>query len=395
MSAVQVAIVGIGESEIGRVPQQSSMALHAAAARAALADAGIGKDDVDAVLTNESYHDYHVRHAMAFAEYFGIPSAASLVLSMPLGSAAVTGLFLHEAAALIQSGRCEVVLAVSADNFLSALGWKGAVAALAANREKEFEAPYGPLLPACFALVARRYMYETGTTIEQLSEVSVTMRAHASRNTRAQMREPITVADVLASPMIADPLRRLHCALVSDGGAAVVVMSMDRARELRADPIAILGTGNVHGDGTGRLYSSLAQTRDLTRSGTGTSMQAALAQAGLQHSDVDVAGVYDPFAVMPLLLLESAGFFARGQAGKAAADGELHVGGRLPINPHGGLLSYCHPGNPGGFFMVTELVRQLRHAAENQVADAGVAALIGYGGEFAIWPSTILARADR
>jgi acetyl-CoA acetyltransferase len=388
-----VAVVGVGESELGSIPGKSSLALHAEAARAALRDAGIAKEEVDGVLTNDSYHDYHVRHAMAFAEYFGIPSSATMITTMPLGSAAAGGLFLHEAAALILSGRCQTVLAVTADNFLSALGRGGAVRALAGNRDKGFEAPYGPLLPACFALVARRYMYETGTTSEQLAHVAVTMREHARRNPAAHMREPITVEDVLASPMIADPLHRLDCSVVSDGGAALVITSAERAKALRKPPVYLLGAANCHGDGSGRLYSALAQSRDLTRTGTARSAPEALSQAGLTHADVDVVSCYDPFSVMPLVLLESAGFFPRGTAGGAAAEGALRVGGQLPVNPHGGLLSYCHPGNPGGMFMLTEMVRQLRHEAANQVPSAEIGIVLGYGGEFAIWPVTVLGNA--
>ena len=392
IARARVAIAGSGESRIGRVPGISSLGLHAEAAKAALEDAGIHKSEVDGVLTNGSYYDYHVRPAMAFAEYFGIHSTARFISTNPLGSAAASGLMLQEAAALIISGICETVLVVSADNFLSALGSGGAVGALAANRDKEFEAPYGPILPACFAMVARRYMYETGATSEMLAAVAVNQRAHASRNSRAQVRDEIAIRDVLDSPWVAEPFHRLDCSLISDGGGAVVLTSAERARSLKRPPVYLRGTSSINGDGRdGRMYQSLAQSRDITHLGTERTVPEALAAAGVSREDIDVVCVYDPFTIMPLLHLESAGFAARGKAGELALAGELRVGGRIPINPHGGLLSYCHPGNPGAFFMTTELVRQLRHEAENQVAGAEVGLLLGYGGELAIWPVTVIS----
>jgi acetyl-CoA acetyltransferase len=390
----KVAIAGMGESRIGRVPGISSLGLHAEAARAACEDAGIDKAEIDGVINNGSYYDYHVRPAMAFAEYFGIHSTARFISTNPNGSAAASGQMLHQAAALILAGECEMVLVVSADNFLSALGSAGAVGALAANRDKEFEAPYGPILPACFAMVARRYMHETGATSEMLAAVAVNQREHASRNSRAQMRKPIAIEDVLASEMIADPLHKLDCSLISDGGAAVLVTTAERAARMRKPPVYVRGAADVNGDGrAGRMYQALAQSRDVTRLGTERTVPEALAAAGLKREDVDVVACYDPFTIMPLLHLESAGFAERGQAGKLALDGELRVGGKLPVNPHGGLLSYCHPGNPGAFFMVTEMVRQLRGEAENQVQGAEHALVLGYGGELAIWPVTVLSSA--
>jgi acetyl-CoA acetyltransferase len=390
----RVAIVGVGESRIGRVPGISSLGLHAEAARAACADAGIDKAEIDGVINNGSYHDYHVRPAMAFAEYYGIHSTARFVSTNPNGSAAASGEMLHQAASLVIAGECEMVLVVSADNFLSALGGGGAVGALAANRDKEFEAPYGPILPACFALVARRYQHETGATAEMLAAVAVNQRAHAARNSRAQMRRPITIEEVLASEMIADPLHKLDCSLISDGGGALLVTSAERAARMRRPPVHVRGAASIHGDGRpGRMYQALAQSRDVTRLGTERTVPEALAAAGIAREDVDVIGCYDPFTIMPLLHLESAGFAERGQAGRLALNGDLRVGGRLPVNPHGGLLAYCHPGNPGAIFMLTEMVRQLRHEAENQVEGAEHALVLGYGGELAIWPVTVLSSA--
>lgn len=389
-------IVGVGESAaVGVVPGKSSLMLHAEAALAALADAGLRKEDVDGVLTNESYLDYHVRHSMAFAEYFGIPASARMITSIPLGSGASSGLFVHYAANAIRAGQCEVVLAVSADNLLSGLPRSGAVKALADNRDKEFEAPYGPILPACFALVAQRHMYQHGTTPEQLAAVAVTMRHHASMNPRAHKREPISVDDVLSSRMIASPFTLLMCSLVSDGGAAVVVTTRERARDLDRPVIEILGAGIAYGSGEkGPLHSSLSQARDLLRIGTRVAAAEAMAEANVTHADIDILMTYDCFAIMPILYLEAAGFVGEGEGGAFFAEGRARLGGELPVNTHGGMLSYAHPGNPGGLFMFPELVRQLRgECGQRQVEGAEVAMVTGYGGQMAFWPVTILARS--
>src|SRR5262249_9202282 len=173
--------------------------------------------------------------------------------------------------------------------------------------------------------------------------------------------------------------------LISDGGGALLITTVERARALKRPPVYLRGAADVNGDGrAGRMYQALAQSRDITRFGTEKTVPEALEAAGIAREDIDVIGCYDPSSPVPLVHLESAGFAERGQAGRMALNGDLRVGGRLPINPHGGLMSYCHPGNPGAIFMLTEIVRQLRHEAENQVAGAEHAVILAYGGELAI-----------
>jgi acetyl-CoA acetyltransferase len=369
-------IVGVGESaSVGDVPGK--------------------KEDVDGVLTNDSYLDYHVRHAMTFAEYFGISTSARMVTTIPLGSGASSGLFLRYAAQALRSGECEVVLAASADNFLSGLKRSGAVQALANNRDKEFEAPYGPILPACFGLVAQRHMHQYGTTPEQLASVAVTMRHHASLNPRAHVRTPISVEDVLASRPVASPFTVLMCSLISDGGAAVVITTRERAMDLHQPMIDILGMGLAYGSQSdARIHSSLSQARSLVDIGTERSATEALGMAGVSRDDIDFLMVYDCFAIMPILFVEAAGFCSPGEGGAFFAEGRGLLGQRLPVNPHGGMMSYAHPGNPGGLFMFVEAVRQLRGAAVGrQVDGAELAMVTGYGGQMAMWPVTVLGRS--
>jgi acetyl-CoA acetyltransferase len=238
-------------------------------------------------------------------------------------------------------------------------------------------------------------MYEHGTTPEQLAAVAVTMRHHASMNPRAHKQEPISVAEVLSSRPIASPFTLLMCSLVSDGGAAVVVTTRERARDLDRPAIEILSTQIAFGTGEkGPLHSSLSQARDLVRIGTRVSASEAMAQAGVTHFDIDVLMTYDCFAIMPILFLEAAGFVAEGEGGAFFAEGRAQLGGDLPVNTHGGMMSYAHPGNPGGLFMFPELVRQLRgECGARQVEGAEVGMVTGYGGQMAFWPVTILGRS--
>jgi acetyl-CoA acetyltransferase len=218
----------------------------------------------------------------------------------------------------------------------------------------------------------------------------VTMRAHAARNTRAHKQIPISVADVLAAKPVASPFTMLMCSLVSDGGAAVVVTTRERAQDLRQPVIEIQGMDIAYGTGAQtRVNNSLSITGDLLDIGTRTS-----AAAGITHADVDVLMTYDCFAIMPILFVEAAGFCGRGEGGAFFAEGHGAPGGALPVNTHGGMMSYAHPGNPGGFFMFVELVRQLRGSlGERQVPGAEVGMVTGYGGQMAFWPVTVLGRA--
>lgn len=399
-SARDPVIVGVGESVTVGEPApgesgKSSLHLHAEAALDAVRDAGLRKEDIDGVFTNESYLDYHVRHAMAFAEYFGISATARMITSIPLGSGASSGLFIQHAARAIMAGQCDTVLAVSADNFYTGLQRTGAVQALADNRDKEFEAPYGPTLPACFALVAQRHMYEYGTTAEQLASVAVSMRAHAATTGRAHKQKPITVAEVLASKPVASPFTLLMCSLVSDGGAAVILTTRERAEQLGRPYVDILGMSLAYGSSeSDRVHNSLSHTRDILDIGTRRSAAAAMSQAGVTHADIDILMTYDCFAIMPILFLEAAGFCEPGEGGAFFESGQTLPGGTLPINTHGGMMSYAHPGNPGGLFMFVELVRQLRgDLGARQVSGAEVGMVTGYGGQMAFWPTTVLGRA--
>jgi acetyl-CoA acetyltransferase len=212
-----------------------------------------------------------------------------------------------------------------------------------------------------------------GTTSEQFAEVALTMRRHAALNDNALMRTPITVADHHASRMIADPFRLLDCCLESDGGAAVVVSGAERAADMRQPPIVLSGMGVGHPDSP----SAITQRPNMTRLGLAKAAPRAFEMAGVTHDDIDVAEIYDCFTYTVICQLEDLGFCAKGEGGAFVEDGRIGLGGALPTNTHGGLLSQAHVA---GLNHVVELVRQLRgDTGARQVDGAEVGLVTGYG----------------
>jgi acetyl-CoA acetyltransferase len=238
----------------------------------------------------------------------------------------------------------------------------------------EYELPLGAIAPAqLYAPMARRHMELYGTTSRQLGEIAVTIRSHALLNDNAVMKKPITIEDHQSSRMIADPFRLLDCSLESDGAAAVVVSAADRARDLRRPRVLLAGLAEGHPDSP----SAITQRADMTRLGLAKAAPRAFAMAGVSPADVDVAEIYDCFTWIVLCQLEDLGLCAKGEGGAFVEGGALGLGGRLPVNTHGGLLSQAHIA---GMNHVVELVRQLRgEAGAAQVAGAEVGLVTGYG----------------
>lgn len=377
-------IVGVGESPVGKVPGFDALGLQRIAAQAALDDAGLGFDDVDGLLTTPQRVTGWSMPCGDVAEALGIQTRyiATLDLTGASGCAMV-----HHAAMAIATGQCETVLCVGGQNLLSFNSRGGAVQSMA-EAGSPFETHYGPLVPTKYALIAQRHMHEYGTTPEQLAEVAVALRAHAMLNPNAQMKTPITVADVLASRMVSTPLHVLDCALVSDGAAAYVLTSRERARDLRKPGVQLLG----HGYGFSHAY--IGDYRTATTTSAVRSGRDAFAMAGLTPADIDVAELYDCFTITVIVELEDLGFCRKGEGGRFVEGGRIRLGGELPVTTYGGLLSAAHPGYAGGMFHVVEGVRQLRgEAGARQVADAEVALVHNNGGVLGIHCTLILARA--
>jgi acetyl-CoA acetyltransferase len=358
--------------------------LQSDAAVAALADAGLALTDVDAVFTTPVRVEHWNMPAGVVAGFFGVrPSYLSTV---DLAGASGCSM-IDQAIAAVESGRCEVALCVAGQNLLSNRSRSQAVQSMAerGSGHPQFEVPYGPLVPSLYALIAQRHMHDYGTTSRQLAAVASTIRHHASLNPNAHKRDPISIDDVLASRMITSPLHVLDCAIVSDGAAAAVVTTADRARELRQRPVYLLGSGY------GLRHGYVGDAACLTASGAVDSGRTAFRKAGLTPADVDVAEIYDCFTITVIVELEDLGFCPKGEGGRFVEDGNIGLGGHLPVTTHGGLLSAGHPGLGGGFFHVLEAVRQLRgQAGERQVKDVEVALVHGNGGVVSVHCTLLL-----
>lgn len=379
MSDRTPCIVGVAESELG-ITGRTILDLQAEAAAGALDDAGLGLSDVDGLFTT-AVSRFSASHV---AEYLGIyPTWTDATMA---GGASYE-IFVAHAAEAIRSGRCEVALIPYANNQRSAksrsLGGKIDEHA----PETQFEVPFGPLNPiSLYAMAAQRHIHEFGTTSEQLAEVAVAARSWALKNPKAFRygEGPLTVDDVLASPMPSTPLHALDCCLITDGGAAAVMTTRERARDLKRRPVAVLG----HGETTTNV--GMSQIPDLTATGAAVSARRAYESAGLGPADVDVAELYDSFTITVLLELEALGFCDRGEGGSFVSKGRIAPGGEFPLNTSGGGLSYCHPG-VFGLFLVVEAVRQLRgECGDRQVPDARTAICHGTGGILSTHATVIL-----
>ena len=378
------SIVGIGESAVGKVLDRSALQLQADATTAALMDAGLTIADIDGVITTPVRVEAWNMPCGVVASYLGIRPSYLLTVDLAGASGAA---MIHHAAMAIAAGQCTTVLCVAGQNLLSNRSRSHAVKTMAESgaAHPQFEVPYGPLVASNYALIARRHMHEYGTTEEQMAEVAVTMRKHASLNPNAHKRDMISVSDVLKSPMITSPLKILDCALVSDGAAAAIVTSADRARDLRQKPACLLGQGY------GLRHSYIGETLNVTSSGAVDSGRKAFAMAGLKHSDIDVAELYDCFTITVIIELEDLGFCKKGEGGAFVQGGRIGLEGELPVTTHGGLLSGGHCGVGGGFFHVLEAVRQIRGSAgARQIGNAETVLVHGNGGTIAIHCTLIL-----
>jgi len=367
-----IAIVGIGETEVGSLHGRGATEVCVDAARRALADAGLTKTDVDGLITCACWVERHLYHAEMVSEYMQIFPRYCMTLN---AGGATCFAALHHAASAIVTGMCETVLIAAGDVPRTGLSPQQTLELVSSTLHPQFEAPYGMPVQGFYALAARAHMHEFGTTREQLASVAVQARQHAVLNPAAEMREPITIKDVLDSPMIADPLHALDCSLWSDGGAAVLVTSAERARDFPNRPVLLLGVGEGH------WHEHLVSARSLTETAASESGERACEMAGVKPQDMDFAEIYDCFTSALLVQLEDLGFCPKGEGGRFAADGNIALGAGLPVNTHGGLLSHSHTGHPGSMFALTEAVTQLRgDAGARQVEDAELGLVHAQGG---------------
>jgi acetyl-CoA acetyltransferase len=375
-----VAIVGVAESDLGRVPDHTSPAdLMAQAVSRALADCGLRLADVDGLFATTS----QLRMApLALAEYLNIKPR--YFDGTNIGGSSFMSLLAHAHAA-IEAGLCSVAVIAYGSTQRSV-----SRAAAAPREVNPYETPYRPMLPtSAYALAAARHMHEFGTTREQLAEVAVAARQWALKNPKAwYYGTELSIEDVLASPMLSTPLTVRDCCLVTDGGGALVVVSAERARDLSLTPIYVLGHGEA------LSHQSISSMESLTTTAAVHSGAAAFAMSGTRPAEMDVTILYDAFTITPILFLEDLGYCAKGEGGPFVAGGAVAPGGRLALNTNGGGLSYCHPGMYGLLGMI-EAVRQLRGTCgDRQVSQADLALVHGNGGVFSSQCTTVFGTSQ-
>jgi acetyl-CoA C-acetyltransferase len=368
----KACIAGVFEHPTRKAPDRTVAQLHAECARGALADAGLEWRDVDGYFCAG---DAPGMGANSMVDYLGL--RVRHVDSTDTGGSSYLVHVAHAAQA-IAAGKCEVALITLAGRPRSE-GASGVMPRIVspATPELPFEAPYGPVTVNLYALVAARHMHDWGTTAEQLAWVKVAAAEHARHNPDAMLRDPVSVREVLDSPMISDPLHRLDCCVVSDGGGALVVVRPEIARALKRPVVRLLGAGEA-------IKGQLGGRVDLGWSAAAISGPRAFEEAGVGPADIQYASIYDSFTITVLVQLEDLGFCPKGQAGRFVADGGLISGsGRLPFNTDGGGLCNNHPANRGGITKVIEAVRQLRGEAHPavQVPDCRLALATGIGGQ--------------
>ena len=367
----RACIAGAYEHPTRKAPDKTVAQLHAECARGALADAGLTLQDVDGYFCAA---DAPGLGANNMADYLGLKLRH--VDSTDTGGSAYLVHVAHAAQA-IALGKCDVALITLAGRPRSE-GSSGVAPRVVApgTPDVPWEMPYGPVTVNMYALAAARHMHDYGTTPDQPAWIKVAASTHAQYNEHAMLRDVVTVEDVLASPLISDPLRKLDCCVVSDGGGALVVTRPEIARSLKRPVVHVLGAGET-------IKGQLGGQVDLTWSGAALSGPRAFEEAGVTPADIQYASIYDSFTITVLMQLEDLGFCAKGQGGRFVQDGNLISGiGRLPFNTDGGGLCNNHPANRGGITKVIEAVRQLRGEAHPkvQVANCGLALAQGTGG---------------
>ena len=362
----EIAVVGAYEHPRRWAPDKTAFQIAAESARGALEDAGLTIKDIDGYATSG------VGPIGALSMCHHLNLKPDWIDSTAIGGSSFVAQVAYAGAA-IRAGLCRTVLITYGATAASERFAIGTGGGFSQDPPDAFDIPYGPTIVGAYGMVAQRHMHEYGTTSEQLAEIAVTIRRHASLNPNAKYRDPITVEDVLASRVISSPLHLLDCCMISDGGGALVVTSAERARDLKKRPALVLGAGvaNRH-NGIGE--------RDILDIAARQSGAKAFERAGVKHSDVDLCMIYDSFTITVLSTLENLGFCKLGEGGPFVQNGRIGLGGELPVNLDGGGLSSNHPGMRG-IFLVIEAVKQLRgESGERQVKDAQIALCHGTGG---------------
>lgn len=375
-----VYIAGVGNTVFGRLEGHSTLDLMAQAAKEALSSAQMERKDIDGVLCGYSTTMPHLMMSTLFCERFSLRPTYAHSLQVGGATGAAMVMLARE---LVASGRCQNVLVVAGENRLSGQTRDSSIQTLAQVGHADFEVPNGASVPAYYGLMASRYMYETGVTNEDLAEFAVLMREHAIHHPDAHLTTPISIAEVLASKPIAEPLRLLDCCPISDGAVAVIVSSTPP----QGARVRMTGAGQAH------FHQHLTSMQNVMDCGAAAASRIAFQEAGLQVTDMNYLGIYDSFTITLTMLLEEIGFAPRAGAAKRLRQGDFSKDGALPLNTHGGLLSFGHSGVAGGMAHLVETYRQCAGQAESrQVRIPEHAFVHADGGVMSSHVSLILSR---
>jgi acetyl-CoA acetyltransferase len=381
-------IAGIGLSDYPKAPHLDSVEHHVLAMQRALEDSGVRKQDIDGYVSAGGGGDNMLDSVVAMAEYLRIDHR---YCDGTMTGGSSFEFHVQHAAAAIRDGLAHTILVTYGSDQLSRMGRMLGTGGFARTGMKvggppQYEVPYGNSLVGAYAMAARRHMHEFGTTPEQLAEIAVGVREYAGLNPDAMYRDPITVDDVVNGRLIADPLHKLDCCVISDGGGALIITTEERARDLRQPPVYVLAATG------GQTHWNISQMPVFTETAGRRIAPELYARAGVQPDDIDTVQFYDSFTITVLLLLEDLGFCPKGEGGRFVAEGHLRRGGTLPLNTDGGGLSSNHPGMRG-IFLLIEAARQLRgQAGAAQVPDAKLALAAGSGGWLSCIGAVILGK---
>ncbi|WP_395757251.1 thiolase family protein [Achromobacter sp. EB05] len=353
-------LLAAATTRFGRHEGRSALDLMAEAANAALAQSGLRRADIDGVLCGYATTFPHLMLATLLSEKLGLDPRYAHGMQMGGATGAAMVMLARE---LVRAGRCRRVLVVAGENRLTGQAVDASIQTLAQVGEADTEVPNGASVPAYYALLASAYMHRTGTRREDLAELAALMRRHAASHPHAHLNEAISVDQVLASRPIATPLHLLDCCPISDGAVALVVGADE-------GPVRISGAGQAH------RHQHLSALRDILDTGAARALGQAYADAGIGPDQVDYLGIYDSFTITLAMLLEELGFAPRGGAADRVRRGDFDAAGPLPLNTHGGLLSFGHSGVAGGMAHVAEAWTQLAGQAGSRQAGAPRCALV-------------------
>jgi acetyl-CoA C-acetyltransferase len=387
MALRSVSIIGAGSTPFGRLEGHTLKEMATVACNEAIKDAGIDRSQIQAF-----YLGNYISGMILGQETIAPLVANSLGLNKEISCTKVEGacssasIAMRQGYLLIATGACDIVLVAGVEKMSSASTEK-VTQSLASSIDMETEGLSGLTFPGYWALIAHRHMYEYGTTIEQLGMVSVKNHNNAVLNPRSQFRDPVTLEKVMSSRLITDPLKLYDCCPIADGGAAAVLCATEMAGDFTKRPVEIIGSAQTTG-----FCSLYEQARLVSLPATISAAKQAFGMAGITPQDVDVVELHDCFTPAEIVDAEDMGFFEKGKGGQAVEEGITQVGGKLPINPSGGLLSKGHPVGATGLGQTYEIVRQLRGEHENQVKGAEIGLTHNAGGTGAACCVHILKR---